>query len=152
MSTYIQVYKNRSKYSKLYLILCLLFMSAGALGLILDFIFNISLIPVINNASYFILISNGATSFWIVWDSMKKSKYFVTWNESEINYLLPKSDHTESIKIENIQSISINRSEINIELNNNHKKHFNLNHFFFPERKQIVGFFEGLKIDLQTTN
>lgn len=107
-----------------------------------------SFIPLLNEASYFVLVFNGIISFWIVWDSIKKAKYFVAWNDDEISYLLPKSDKTELIKIENIKSVGRNQSEIIIKLDNSETKHFNLNHFFYPERKTIINFFEKIeKVD-----
>ena len=145
MNTYIQVFKNKSKHSRLFLMLCLGFVLIGIIGLFMSFVLKMSFISLLNEASYFVLIFNGTISFWIVWDSMRKAKYFVAWNSREISYLLPKSDKTEVIIIENIKSVVINRSEIIIGLNNGETRHFNLNYFFFPERKTIIDFFEGLK-------
>ena len=120
----------------------------GITGLITSYAFNMSFIPLLNEASYFVLVFNGIISFWIVWDSIKKAKYFVAWNDDEISYLLPKSDKTELIKIENIKSVGRNQSEIIIKLDNSETKHFNLNHFFYPERKTIINFFEKIeKVD-----
>lgn len=145
MSTHIKVYKNMSKHSRLYLILCLGFMFLGIIGLFMSFVLKVSFIPFLNEASYFVLLFNGLISFWMVRDRIKKAKYFVAWNNREISYLLPKSDITEVIIIDNIKSVDINRSEIIITLNNGETKHFNFNYFFFPERKTIIDFFDGLK-------
>jgi len=145
MSTFIQVYRNQSKHSRLYLVLCLGFILLGIVGLLLFFISEKPLIPLFNEASYFVLIFNGAISLWIVWSSMKRAKYFVAWNDSEISYLLPKAEKTVFIPIENIKSIDIKGSEIIIGLKNNETRYFNLNYFFFPERKTITDFFEKLK-------
>jgi|GEM_PF-1238899 hypothetical protein len=145
MSTFIQVYRNKSKHSHLFLVLCIGFILLGIVGLLLFFISEKPLIPFLNEASYFVLIFNGAISFWLVWSSMKRAKYFVAWNDREISYLLPKAEKTVFIPIENIKSIDINISEIIIGLKNNETRHFNLNYFFFPERKTITDFFEKLK-------
>ena len=82
---------------------------------------------------------------------MRKSKYFVSWDDSEINYLLPKSEKTESIRIENINSLKINKSGIVIELKDNEIRHFTLNYFFFPERQMIIDFFEEINKKLKQT-
>lgn len=145
MNTYIQVFKNKSKHSRLFLILCIGFIMIGITGLIISFAFKMSFIPLLNEASYFVLIFNGIISFWIVWDSIKKAKYFVTWNDYELSYLLPKSDKSELIKFKSIKSVARNRSEIIIKLDNSETKHFNLNYFFYPERKIIIDFFEEIK-------
>ncbi|MGF1584784.1 MAG: hypothetical protein ACFCUM_05650 [Bacteroidales bacterium] len=104
-----------------------------------------SFIPYLNEASYFVLIFNGIISFLIVWDSIRKAKYFVAWNDDELSYLLPKSDKPELIKFISIKSVARNRNEIIIKLDNSETKHFNLNHFFYPERKTIINFFEEIK-------
>ena len=145
MNIYIQVFKSKSRYSRLFLVLCLLFILLGVIGLIISFMTRKQLIPLLNDGAFFSLIFSSSISFWFVWDSMKKAKYFVAWNDIEISYLLPKSNETEVIVIESIKSVDINRSEIIIGLNNGETKHFNLNYFFFPERKTIIDFFEGLK-------
>lgn len=151
MNTYIQVFKNKSKHSRLFLIICIGFIMIGITGLIISFAFKMSFIPLLNEASYFVLIFNGIISFLIVWDSIKKAKYFVTWNDDELSYLLPKSDKTELIKFKSIKSVARNRSEIIINLDNSETKHFNLNYFFYPERKKIIDFFEEIK-ELTKTN
>jgi hypothetical protein len=145
MNTYIQLYKNKSKHSRLFLLLCLVFIMVGITGLILSFAFRISFIPYLNEASYFVLIFNGIISFLIVWDSIRKAKYFVTWNDDELSYLLPKSDKTELIKFISIKSVARNRNEIIIKLDNSETKHFNLNYFFYPERKTLINLFEKIK-------
>lgn len=151
MNTYIQVYKNRSKYSKPFLFICLVFSLIGIAGLLMTYIYNKSLIPFFNESGYFVLLFNGVIWIYILKDSMRKSKYFVSWDDSEINYLLPKSEKTESIRIENINSLKINKSGIVIELKDNEIRHFNLNYFFFPERQMIIDFFEEINKKLKQT-
>ncbi len=145
MNTYIQVFKNKSRYSRLFLVLCLLFILLGVIGLVVSFATRKQFMPLLNDGAFFSLTFSSSISFWFVWDSMKKAKYFVAWNDIEISYLLPKSGETEVIVIESIKTVDIHRGEIIIGLNNGETKHFNLNYFFFPERKTIVDFFEGLK-------
>jgi hypothetical protein len=145
MSTYIQVFKNKSKHSKIFLLLCLGFIMTGITGLIITFLFKKPFIPFLNESGYFILIFNGIISFLIVLDSIRKAKYFVSWNDNELSYLLPKSEKTELIRFESIRSFTRNRSGIIIELDNGETKHFNLNYFFYPERMAIINFFGEIK-------
>lgn len=145
MNTYIQVFKSKSKYSKLYLKICIGFMLIGIIGLCMSVILELPFIPFLNEAGYFVLLFNGLISYWIVWDSMKKEKYFIAWNPNEINYLLPKADTTETIVIESIKTVDLNPDEVTIGLKNGETKRINLNYFFFPERKTIIDFFEGMR-------
>ena len=151
MHTYIQVFKNKSKHTRLYLILFFGLILIGLIGIVMTYVFKTSFIPFLNEAAYFVLFFNGIITCWIIWDSAKKAKYFVEWNNSEINYLLPKSDKTESIKFENIKSIDVNPSDVIITLNNSEIKHFDLSLFFFPERQVIIDFFEENKGKLTKT-
>lgn len=151
MSTYIQVFKNKSKYSKVYLVICAGCILVGLIGLIVS-LFNRSFIPLINEGGLFALLFNGIISFLIVRDSMRKAKYFVSWNDNEINYLLPKSDRVELIPFDNIESIEVKMGEVIIGLNNDQKKHFNLNYFYFPERTTVVDFFKEIKSRIEKVN
>lgn len=145
MDTYIQVFKSKSRFSKLYLKICIGFMLIGIMGLCMSFLLELPFIPFLNEAGYFVLLFNGLISYWIVWDSMKKEKYFIAWNRTEINYLLPKTDTTETIVIESIKTVILNPDEVTIGLKNGETKRINLNYFFFPERKTIIDFFEGMQ-------
>lgn len=145
MDTYIQVFKSKSRFSKLYLKICIGFMLIGIMGLSVSVILEMPFIPFLNEAGYFVLLFNGLISYWIVWDSMKKEKYFIAWNRTEINYLLPKTDTTETIVIESIKTVDLNPGEVTIGLKNGETKRINLNYFFFPERKTIIDFFEGMR-------
>jgi hypothetical protein len=144
MSTYINVYKPRSKYTTLYLAICLVFCAVGAAGLVLDLAFDWSLIPTANFGTYIPLLGNGLISFFIVYDSGRKAKYFVAWDDGDISYLLPKSKTPEAIKIADITSVTFSRTHVLIGLRDNTQKEFNLSCFFFPDRKRIVDFFESI--------
>jgi len=111
----------------------------------MSFLLKMPFIPFLNEAGYFVLLFNGLISYWIVRDSMKKEKYFIAWNSNEINYLLPKTDTTETIVIESVKTVDMNPGEVTIGLSTGETKRINLNYFFFPERKTIIDFFEGLK-------
>jgi hypothetical protein len=113
--------------------------------------FKRALIPSLNESSYFVFLFNGVIWILMIRDSMKKEKYFVSWNDREINFLLPKSDKEESVRIENIKSLKISRSNIEIGLKNNESRHFNLNYFFYPERQVIIDFFEDINRKLIKT-
>ncbi len=115
-------------------------------------IFKTPFIPLLNEGSYVTLIFYGILFLWIDRNNTKREKYFVSWSDCEINYLLPKSDEAESIKIDDIKSIVINQGEIIIGLKNDEKKHFNLNYFFFPLRQKIIDTFEKIKNRISITS
>ena len=151
MNTYIQVFKNRSRYSKSFLYICFVFSLVGFTGLLMTYLFKRPFIPFLNESSYFVLLFNGVIWIFMIRDSMKKEKYFVSWNDREIKFLLPKSDKEESIITADIKSLKISRSNIEIGLKNNESRHFNLNYFFYPERQVIIDFFEEINRKLIKT-
>jgi hypothetical protein len=127
------------------------FCLVGIAGLLMVYLFKRPFIPFLTESSYFVLLFNGVIWIFMIRDSMKKEKYFVSWSDSEINFLLPKSDKEVSVRIDNIKSLKISRSNIEIGLINNESRHFNLNYFFFPERQVIIDFFEDINRNLIKT-
>jgi len=79
----------------------------------------------------------------------KKEKYFVSWDDNEIQYLIPKNKEIETIKINDIHSIEKTNLEFKISLKNNEIKNFSFYYFFFPKRKEILDFFESLKSQVE---
>jgi hypothetical protein len=130
MQTYIQVFKTKSRYANFFQILFLALSASGLVGLVLSFVFRKSFIPTLNDASYFVLLFNGLISYLLVWDSMKKSKFFVSWNDHEITYILPKSKQTEQIPIADIKALQIKNNEVVVELVNNETKLINMKSVF----------------------
>jgi len=144
MGTYITLYKPRSKYTTLYLVICLAISLVGAVGLVMALVWDKALIPMFNEGSYIVLLGNGMGSFFIVRDSAKKAKYYVAWNEEEITFLLPKSKQPETIKLDDITSVEMGSTKILIGLRDNTVKEFGVFYFFYPERQRVKDFFEGL--------
>lgn len=148
MHTHIQVYKNKWKHTRLYLIGFGVLILFGFIGLVMAYAFNTSFIPALDTSNYIFLTLYAMMSYGIVWNSTKKTKYFVEWDNHTIKYLLPGSNKTESIPIKNIKSIDEDQIDIVIQLNNNETKRFNFTCFFFPERQAIIDFFEEIKENL----
>ena len=88
MHTYIQVFKNKSKHTWLYVILFLELILVGLVGIVMTYVFKTSFIPFLNEASYFVLFFNGIITCWIIWDSTKKAKDFVEWNNNISSFYL----------------------------------------------------------------
>ena len=144
-STFIQVFKSKTKYSRLYLGICLGLVVLGVAGLVFSLISQRQLLPLLNHGAYFALIFNGIISFLMVRDSLRKARYFVSWNQHEICYLLPKNKEPEVIRLADVSSVEISQGKVSIGLRSGENKLFKLNYFFFPERKTLIDFFEALK-------
>jgi hypothetical protein len=140
---HIQVYKTNPQYNNIYLALYLLLCCTGLAGIVAMFFLGKTFASFFNEASYFLLLFNGLLGIFIIQKNKFNRKYFVAWDDHEISYHLPKSKTPETIKIEDIKSINKSIGKVDIALWNGGIKQFNLNHFFFPERKIICEYFEN---------
>lgn len=144
-TTHLQVYKVNSVFYKVFLILCVILILFGLFGIISILIFKNQFIPSLRSWNYILPLFQGLLGIGIGLNALKSKKHFVSWNEREISFLLPKKKELELIKIQEIISVEKRNHLILIELNSHDKKQFNLNHFYFPERKKIIDLFEEIK-------
>lgn len=149
-TSYLQVYKVNLIFVKVLLTLSVILILFGLFGILSILFFKNQLIPSLNIWNYVTPLFLGLLYIGIGWNALKSKKYYVSWNDSEISYILPKNKELELIKIQEIISIEKRNHLILIELNNNDKKQFNLNHFYFPERKKIIDLFEEIKQNLKS--
>ncbi|HDR51288.1 MAG TPA: hypothetical protein ENN90_06670 [Mariniphaga anaerophila] len=91
------------------------------------------------------LIFQGVITVFISWNALKSKRYFFSWDEHTIHYLLPKDKQLEWIKISEIQSIEIGDKEIVLSLRNKEEKRININYFYLPKRTQVISYFQQLK-------
>jgi hypothetical protein len=75
---------------------------------------------------------------------LKSRKYFIEWDEKELRFLLPDNKGVETIKIDEIQSVSIKLFEIELKLKNGTRT-LNLENLQFEDIKKIKEKFEPLK-------
>jgi altronate dehydratase len=149
-TTHLQVYKVNSIFVKVLLTLSVILILFGLFGVLSFLFFKNLLIPSLNIWNYVTPLFQGLIFIGIGCNTLKSKKYFVSWNDREISYLLPKNKELELIKIQEIIAIGKRNHLIMIELNNHDKKQFNLNHFYFPERKKIIDLFEEIKQNLKS--
>jgi len=77
----------------------------GVSGLLFAYLLNTSLLPYVNISGYIAMIFYGIILTYIIIDGVKKSKYFVSWDENEIYFYLPDTDETKVVKL--IDNISL---------------------------------------------
>lgn len=70
-------------------------------------------------------------------------KYFIEWDDTHLNYLLPGSGKIETIQFPEIKSITINLFEIQLQIGNSEKT-INLGNLQFEEIKALKQKFEEL--------
>jgi len=72
---------------------------------------------------------------------LKSRKYFIEWDEKELRFLLPDNKGIETIKIDEIQSVSLKLFEIELKLKNGART-LNLENLQFEDIKKIKEKFE----------
>ena len=98
-------------------------------------------------ANYITLAFQGVVAWWVGLYTIRNEKYFVEWDDEVIRWWLPRRKEIETIRIADIRSVRTDRNKIVVELENTQKE-FNLNFFFYPERKRIQDKFEGIRQSL----
>ncbi len=98
-------------------------------------------------ANYITLAFQGVVAWWVGLYAIRNEKYFVEWDDEVIRWWLPRRKEIETLRIADIRSVRTDRNKIVVELENTQKE-FNLNFFFYPERKMIADKFEGIRQSL----
>lgn len=98
-------------------------------------------------ANYITLAFQGVVAWWVGLYTIRNEKYFVEWDDEVIRWWLPRRKEIETLRIADIRSVRTDRNKIVVELENTQKE-FNLNFFFYPERKMIQDKFEGIRQSL----
>jgi len=116
----------------------------GLAGLISELGFNYRIFN-LQTSLFVMLIFQGAIGVFIARKNFDNIKYFVSWDENELNYHLPNNSEPVNIRLTEIRKILQEPQKIRIELKNNEVKYFGFTYFYFPTRTTILDFFEGVK-------
>jgi len=142
---YIPIYNVKTTSLKVLLAIAIILGVIG-IGSIIDYLFLGHSWRITNHLFVSIfLILQSASSIFIVIQGFRNTKYFVAWNESEINYLLPKSKQMETIALNEIKSIQFENQLIVITLKNQDELAFNLNYLYLPQRNRVREYFQAIK-------
>jgi hypothetical protein len=145
-----QLYKtNSQKQMRIYLVFCIVMIVLGMVGLISEFGFNYKIFK-LQTTIFITLVFQGAIGVYIARNNIGNNKYFVSWDENELNYHLPSNNETEKISLSEIRKIERESQKIRIELKTGEVKYFGFTYFYFPTRTTILDFFEGLKTRVET--
>jgi hypothetical protein len=143
-----KVYKTNSKGNRIWLILMLVMSIVGLLGIIIILISDNPKFLKLEIFSYILLLWQGILGIFLARNNLKNEKYFVSWDDTKIQYQLPKDKEPVLIKIQDVQSVEKTNQEFRITLKDNETKNFSFNYFYFPTRQTIFDYFESLKINI----
>jgi len=151
-----QLYKTNSQQQmRIYLVFCIVMIVLGLAGLISALGFNYRIFN-LQTSLFVMLIFQGAIGVYIARNNIDNNKYFVLWDENELNYHLPNNIEPVNIRLSEIRKIEQEPQRIRIELKTGAVKYFGYTYFYFPTRTTILDFFERIKtkvgIELKQTN
>lgn len=143
-----QLYKTNSQQQMRYfLVFCIVMIVLGLAGLISELGFNYRIFN-LQTTVFITLAFQGAIGVYIARNNIDNNKYFVSWDENELNYHLPNNNESVKISLSEVRKIEREPQKIRIELKNNEVKYFSFTYFYFPTRTTIFDFFEGLKTEV----
>lgn len=143
-----QLYKINPVLMKIYFVFCMVMTFLGLAGLVSELVFNYMIFNL--QTSFFVLLAfNGAFGVYISWKNFDSIKYFVSWDENELNYYLPNMKEPENLRLSEIGKVVRETQKIRIELKTGEVKFFSFTYFYFPVRTTILDFFEGVKVRVE---
>lgn len=141
-----QLYKtNSQKQMRIYLVFCIVMTVLGLVGLISELGFNYRIFN-LQTSLFVMLIFQGAIGVYIARKNFDNIKYFVSWDENELNYHLPNNNEPVNIRLTEILKIEREPQKIRIELKTGEIIYFGFTYFYFPTRTTILDFFEVIKL------
>ncbi|KAF0239274.1 MAG: hypothetical protein FD181_254 [Prolixibacteraceae bacterium] len=144
-----QLYKTNSQQMRFYLVFCIVMTVLGLAGLISELGFNYRIFNL--QTSLFVMLAfQGAIGVYIARNNLDNNKYFVSWDENELNYHLPNNSEPVNIRLTEIRKIEREPQKIRIKRKTGEVKYFGFTYFYFPARTTILDFFEGIKSNMET--
>ena len=144
-----QLYKTNSQQQmRIYLVFCFVMTVLGLVGLISELGFNYMIFN-LQTTVFVLLAFQGAFGVYIARKNFGNNKYFVSWDENELNFHLPNNSGPENIRLTDIRKIERQPQKIRIELKTGEVKYFGFTYFYFPTRTTILDFFEGIKTEVE---
>jgi hypothetical protein len=144
-----QVYKVKSKYIGVSLVLSVAMVVFGFVGILVYLFANEFKMFGLNTSSFVLLFFQGVFGLYISRKAVSDRKYFVSWNDSELSYFMPNNKEPVNIRLSDIWNIERESQKIRIELKTGEVKYFSFTYFYFPTRTTILEFFEGIKTKLE---
>ena len=98
---------------KFYFVFCVIMTVFGLAGLVSELVFNYMIFNL--QTSFFVLLTfNGAFGVYIARKNFDSIKYFASWDENELNYLLPNMKEPENLRLSEISKIERETQKIKI--------------------------------------
>lgn len=129
---------------RFYLVFSIIMTVLALASLIIEWVFDYRIFDFQTLPLFIMLALQGAIGVYIARKNLDNIKYFVSWDENELNYHLPNNKEPVNIRLTDIRKIEREPQKIRIELKTGEVKYFSFSYFYFPTRTTILDFFEEL--------
>lgn len=94
---------------------------------------------------FFAFLFNGVAMLWNAIHNKKMAPYFISWDNEQLKFLLPKSKEETTISLSSIDNVSISEKYVTLTLQNGEQHKVNYSPFYFPERQEIIDYFKAMQ-------
>lgn len=138
-----KIYKVKKGYAKFLIVFGGIFLTLG-IALIIKSVADKSVLDWVS-VTY---ILQGIIFIFLGYAHLRSGKYFIEWDETKMNYLLPNTKGVETILFSEIRGIKIKLFEIHLELENTTKT-LNLENLQFEQIRSLKQKFEEIRTNIE---
>lgn len=91
-----------------------------------------------------IFTAQGGITIYLGWSGLRSLRYFISWDDVRITYLLPGDRRQVVIETREIETVQMKGAQVIIRCRNESENTLSLNNFYYPQRRQVREFFESL--------
>ena len=96
-----------------------------------------------------VFVLQGVLFIFLGYMGIRNTKYFIEWNDEQLNFFLPPNKAIESVNIGEIESVSISLFKVSFKLSD-HTKELALDNLNFKEIRKVKEKFEQIKANIET--
>ena len=139
----LKIYKAKRGFTNFFIVFGSIFLLVG-LGLIIESAMNKTNLE----WTSIMFALQGILFVLLGYQNLRSGKYFIEWNDVQVNYLLPNNNGIETIIFSKIKNVRIDLFEIHLDLGES-KKVINLDSLQFEHIKSLKQKFEEIRATVE---
>ena len=139
----LKIYKAKRGFTNFFIVFGSIFLLVG-LGLIIESAMNKTNLE----WTSIMFALQGILFVLLGYQNLRSGKYFIEWNDVQVNYLLPNTNGIETIIFSKIKNVRIDLFEIHLDLGES-KKVINLDSLQFEHIKSLKQKFEEIRATVE---
>ena len=139
----LKIYKAKRGFTNFFIVFGSIFLLVG-LGLIIESAMNKTNLE----WTSIMFALEGILFVLLGYQNLRSGKYFIEWNDVQVNYLLPNTNGIETIIFSKIKNVRIDLFEIHLDLGES-KKVINLDSLQFEHIKSLKQKFEEIRATVE---